>query len=239
MDDVIGYYVDLDSLFDTRLGTVSVLSPEFAAELVASTEYYCRIKDDFCKTSRTVRSKDYQAAYAARGMAVLQNSIRTRIVDYIYDLFEDQFETLTSRFATSKTVLYVNTYPFAFSQEEATELHSALTELFQVFHKVELVTNPLCDVSPVWLKQRGIIAAFQYDLNGWFAAHHLALDQTLLTQTYLCFPELLNWFNESSLSDQGKELSKVMSAFRAFELAFQHKASFRLIPVEYYCIART
>jgi hypothetical protein len=34
MDSVIGYYVDADSLFDTRLGTVSLLDPKGAAAFV-------------------------------------------------------------------------------------------------------------------------------------------------------------------------------------------------------------
>lgn len=237
MDSVIGYYVDADSLFDTRLGTVSLLDPKVAAALVKDPDYYTRIKDDFCKRT-TVRTKDYDTAYSNRNVATLQNSIRTRIVDHIYDIFSDQFETLTSRFATAQTVLYVNLYPYTLGKEEQTEFEIALKELFPIFHKVELLFKPLTEISPAWIKQRGIVVAYQYDLNGWFAAHHVALEHTLLTQSYLMFPELLNWFNEASLTDQGKELARVLSAFRAFELAFQHKASFRLIPVEYYCIDR-
>lgn len=139
-------YVELDALLDTRLGTLNLMDPRYAEETVSNPGYFTRVSDDFSAFCG-VSFEDYKAAYRARNMVTLENSIVTNasfvLNSVVNELNRQRSET---PFAGSVTV-EVNMWPYQPDMETRFELENAIAALLPMDMEVRSIILPMEDLT--------------------------------------------------------------------------------------------
>lgn len=132
-----GIYIDLDSIFDTRIGTIAEIDPELVPILLDSN-YLQRQSDVF----GIIEEQTYKDLYKLRDVNTLEVSPYTRIFNVINNIINRLLKTaIDSPFATGAK-LYVNTYPYKLSDE----FIGTLLE-FVVTQTNKLVEVQICNLS--------------------------------------------------------------------------------------------
>lgn len=112
-------YIDIDTLFDLRLGTLAYIDPDFAVSMMVNPDYYQRNADSFtCDKLGKLDVDLYKQVLDTHGDAILRNSLPTRIpIHIVNEVHHRKTEALTSPYY-NEVKLELNIYPFNISEEE-------------------------------------------------------------------------------------------------------------------------
>ena len=111
---VRGMYIDLDALFDTRIGLLNLLDKKLSIDLVDSDDYKYRFYDEFEYISNNV----FINFYRERDVSILKNSYITRAIEL---LFVELDVILTEKIDLGEdtpVTLDVNSYPYVLTDNE-------------------------------------------------------------------------------------------------------------------------
>ena len=124
MDQVI--LVDLDTLLDTRIATLSKINPEAAIKAIRTESYYNRSINDF-KTICGITKSVFDEAYAKRDVLTLKISLPTSAIIALRTMMADLTgQKETTPFAED-VKLVINTYPYDLNQEEANAIAGVMS----------------------------------------------------------------------------------------------------------------
>ncbi len=156
--------IELDTILETRLGTVDLLNREWAEKL-AMSDYRHRISDDFNLFVPEIDMDEYKKRYAKRNWEVLAHSAPTEFsVDLTRILDELLFDPKRlSPHAT--TEIHVNIYPYDLTDEEKIQMVQAIHEITATVFYVRLVNIPPYSITFETIKTNNWVAMFAYDLN--------------------------------------------------------------------------
>jgi hypothetical protein len=235
---VYKYLVSIDCIFDTRLGTIALLDPEYAAKVIADPEYYTRTTETFKTGSKKFKAADFDTYYAMRDITTLKNSIVTKLIDYIADDISEQLKEPSTRFTEIRRELYLNVWPYVFDKDMSSTLVESLHLLLPYFDDIKVCSYSLLELEPSFIKQQEFNFVYQYDFQGWMNANMSKLEHCRIPRHYLIFPDLMNRPIPNTASTELKELAKVISPTKALEIfAMEHMLmSLRFEPVKYFCI---
>lgn len=154
----ISFYVDLDSLFDTRLSTLFLISPE-TAEKALKSGYYARSYDEF----EGLSVEDYQKAYQARNLNTIRQGAVTCIVSVIRDFVKETITALLNSPLRRQAKIVVNTYPYQLTDEQAQNIIHGLAILTNKMADIEVIHMTLEELTPAYVKANFIqMAMYQY-----------------------------------------------------------------------------
>lgn len=178
-DHLRSLYVDLDSLLDFRLATVSRLDDEFASTLLTEV-YIDRNRDDlFFKAHGNIDVGAYNDAYRNRNAEYLIGAKPTAIYWLLGKLISENMVAGDTPQGFRQVELVINTWPFVLSDEATTVLENAVSiYLDGKFHIRSIHENP-ANISPAEMKAR-FVDVVMYDFSYWALAH-----QHTLTMTYM------------------------------------------------------
>lgn len=118
--------VELDCLFDTRLGTIAKIARDQYAQVLVSG-YFSRSSDHF----EGIDSKLFEESYAARDAVTLSLSMMTHVPGIIKDFATRVNITSASSPVKVKPSLHVNTYPYHIPERVEKMLTNALLSHIQ------------------------------------------------------------------------------------------------------------
>lgn len=124
-------YVELDSLFDTRLSFLKIMTDGYE---VPEINYHNRERDNFGIIPEVV----FKHYYYFRNKRVFKNALPTRVIDLCIDIISTYIRTNES---VNKFSLIVNIYPYPLTR---IELHN-LEEMFKSLFIETEVTFISCD----------------------------------------------------------------------------------------------
>ena len=183
-------YVDLDSLLDTRLGTLALISTDFAFDVTTSKDYYVREEDLFQTEAAGKLSKElFTQVHTARRAEVVRNSLRTRIPDFVLKLATNLFFHALSTPWQSGVEVEVNSFPYVLSDEEAKELLASMAALFDANFTIRLVNKRYEDLTIEYVREN-YRAMVMYTYHEWMNLHSKDLQKKPLKDLSLYVPRL-------------------------------------------------
>lgn len=116
--DTENIYLDLDTILDTRLGTIAKINPELAVRVLNSKKYHTRIIDEF----DGVNTEEFKREYAKRDLDTLRMSVLTNVVYFLRRLIKDSLISSVISHKVEKLCFTVNVYPYDFNDPGLTEM---------------------------------------------------------------------------------------------------------------------
>lgn len=198
-------YLDLDSLLDTRLGTLSQLNPLAASRAVQTGAYWDREYDQWERlTGGLVDTPAFAAAWATRGRPELEAATVTGIIVVIMQILAMYQRNQVEGLVKEDLALEINLHPYNFELEEMDELTSILKHhLYYEDLTVTYCAHPLEQLTPKLLTS-AYDTAIMYDFIPWIKHHATALAETRAPDFSLIVPRLFEQ-DPHSLSVERKQ----------------------------------
>lgn len=165
--------IDIDALFDTRLGTVALYDPKVALNLLNRPEYAVRLHDNFSEYIDVPDwdHEQYMLNYKHRNVATLSYSKPTGIVFGLKALCLETLKELHDNPEHEKIEVYLNINPYLdLTSSEIVDLRVYLKEYLPDFVKVKVINKSLEELTPMFMKPL-FTHWITYAFNDWTAIH--------------------------------------------------------------------
>jgi hypothetical protein len=158
------FFTELDSLFDTRLGTLLLMEQRGEAEMekIVKGGYFTRDRDAF----NGVDPAKFKAAYDARDKHTLRVSVVTRIIRFARDFGMNTIENNIKSPFIRDPKLIVNLHPYKLTQEERDNLVDGIRLRIGKISHIELVDMTYEQISTHYLRRDTSVIAL-YDPYEW------------------------------------------------------------------------
>lgn len=160
-----GFYIDLDSLYDTRLATLETIDPELAF-LALENGYHKREDNKFPMLDQ----KTFDEIYAGRDLEVLDRALPTKALELIQSFIRAAERENMESPRVGPIEIYINVYPYKVSKGVAQEMTKTLFETMARSADIHLINMSVEQLTPAFFKQN-ISAALMYDYGPWLDAH--------------------------------------------------------------------
>lgn len=163
-------YLDFDSLYDTRIGTVALMDEDKATTLLEHKDYKVRIIDDFSKILDGWSHRAYVKEYDQRDLATL---IMAPITDLMFQLNGIIAEMnsglgMIEEDPEARPVIFVNHYPYTeLTPEEVEAYRECICAHVGGYFEIEMICVPFKDLSMTWWVKHGVGWGFIYDYATW------------------------------------------------------------------------
>lgn len=200
--------LDLDMILDTRYGVLSLMNPEAAIKLAASSEYRMRDTDDFEKISNGVFSnEEYKKIYDSASTDIILHS---KMSDFVFFQRMDILEYLPKMvrgIESTEIELHINFWRYDLHPSDKELIKRSFERYMPTLAKVCAVDIDPKDLTPEVISKSYEMIAF-YNHEDWLK-HHLdnlikfpILEHVLLTPriaTSGIVPEPSDEFGDSFL----------------------------------------
>lgn len=143
--------VDLDSLFDTRLGTIGLYDSNLLKTILDKNNHHLRTYESY----GTLKYEEFNKLYEKRDKKVLSVSLPTMMHIFLDYTITEIKKTVIDNPVHSIPKLHINTFPYVLLPEEANNIKEAAIETFQ------------CEVEVLYVKTEEItpkLLASSYDM---------------------------------------------------------------------------
>lgn len=165
MQEFSTIYVDLDSLFDTRLSTLYQLDSQ-CVEGLLKHGYFGRDYDEF----EGVDVEAYQKAYRARDASTIHHSSITDVPRIILYFAEQTLKARASTPFVTQPRLHLNLYPYTLPDEAVKAIMDGLKIVTKGLIDIEIINRPLEDITPSYVKETYAMMVM-YEYWEWLEIH--------------------------------------------------------------------
>lgn len=168
----LAIYFCLDTLLDTRLGTLAKISDDIAFQALMGGEYMVRWSDDPTTYMDGVSFEQYREKWLSRDVDTLKRSFPT---DHALDAqliindLEDRHGAGDPTVPHLPTVI-INYYPYNLSSAEVKEHIKVFRAMFKCRSDVQMIRRATEDLTLEWFKDGAFAAAYIYDYKAWMEA---------------------------------------------------------------------
>lgn len=169
-------YLDLDTLFDTRLGVLSLINPEAAKRILTSNQYWDREHTNWkVLTEGVVTNEEFEAAWLTRDINALQSSIVTGIIPVLLNILNEYTQLKKEGLNQEDVGLIINIYPYELEPEELDELVRIIKyEVFYEFLPVTFTSISLEELTPEYM-DKTFSAMILFEFHRWIKIHAAAI----------------------------------------------------------------
>lgn len=222
--------IDLDSILDTRLGTLHCNNPEAALDLVTRTEYWHRTFTDWSKlTNGKVTDDEFNQWWAKRGNTELHASRMTNIILVLMKIVNDYFNNLDEGVVTDELALTVNIYPYSLDGEEMDDMSMILRTYLNADLFIEYISASPEEITPTYLHDN-YAAMIIWDFHTWIKLQAEALVKRPCPTINVIGPKLFEK-DPSALTTSQKA-----DEFTKFKLIMLEMLGYEYVNVDYYCM---
>lgn len=227
--------IDLDSILDTRLGTISRINPEAAKYIVQSQNYWYRDFDDWAKlTNNLITNEQFIKAYGERGGENTADTINSSIVSGIM-IFISKLIAIDESHRLdglgdplSEIALEINVWPYELDLDTKDELVDCIRQWGGLSETQITITNTPLDQLTCSLLNDKYACAIMYDVNRWCKTHMYELANVCMSDFNMIGPKLFE-IDPKDLTVEEKQ--EKFAAFRILRLA---NMDFEFIDAEYF-----
>lgn len=168
-ENAVGVMVCLDSILDTRKGTIKKLYPELIDEVGKSPKYFLRKEDRWDIIDQRLDNSQITLNYQGRNLETIKNSQLTLISRLILDLINKlNLEVVNNNPETSSVFLVINFYPYRLSTELKTEIARYLGYQLGILGMPIAESDvPFNQITPTYLKDNNIKYWYCYHYDHW------------------------------------------------------------------------
>lgn len=215
-------YVDIDTLFDTRLPLLYMFNNDIAVRMRSTGKYDKRIKDEF----ETISYDIFRAFYRSRDKQLLKLALPTRIIGMIRKHYGEELTGLNDITISERPTLFINTYPYSLDLEEK-EIFSIVIMALIPDCKIDFINVDNAELTPLWIDEHiGIM--FKYDALDWIDYHvgTCSLINTPLLNVSLFAPALLTGTMKQSAAKYETFMNMAYAVGTVIDLSFIDAAHF-------------
>jgi hypothetical protein len=226
MSAVERIYLDLDTILDTRLGTLAKHNQTLATQ-VLSGPYHERDMDEFPGLSR----EEFMKLYAQRDIHTLLHSVRTNIFALMHSISRSQLETNAMGGSFDQITYVVNVHPYDLTAEEMEQMRSVIELVALDTYPVEMVRLTDKELTPKFCKSEYAMMV-RYHWGYWIDMHKDAFLETQMPGVTLMAPATYERRPDlAALKAAGN-----MHPFHALEVSVAPIVGLRLMPVSMFSI---
>ena len=217
--------ISLDSLLDTRAGTLCLMDMPKAAKLMNNPQYGCRIVDWF----EGFDKEEYQSRYKNRNVKTLSVSMMTRTYKILQDFLKRCYNRSLDTPHELFPEIHVNFYPYQLPEETQNLIINALREKLPQAPVLKPVNISQEDLTPGLLKNTyGTVVI--YDFLDWIEFHAVTglIKKTPIPEVTFFTPALVKTVDEKFPKDIPEMFIDMMAYFQFF-------ANVVFLPVDNFC----
>lgn len=218
-------YIDLDSLFDTRMATLALMGVS-AVESALADGYYNRFFDEF----EGVDTEAFKERYAKRNSETLRQSMVTQNVELLRKFAKQTLVALVSSPLQRQPKAVVNTYPYELTESEIELIVLGLRAATKSMMDIEVIHVSLEKLTPSYVKAN-FVQMVMYSYWEWLDIHagNGNLANTQCHNVQLIGPAIVK-------SREAARLLKGTSIFQVIESYTGLFIKLTLCPVSVYCM---
>ena len=179
-------YLTLDSILDTRMGTLAKIDNALAASVLQSGKYHKRLIDEFDGVGKEV----YKEAYAQRDLETLKRSVVTNLVFFLRRLIKDSLISSIINQKVENLCFTLNVYPYDFSDPGLVDMLVGCLR-FHTYStsSVKIVSIPDEELTPEFCQENFQIM-IMYDWVNWVDKHREFFEKKGIANIAVVVPEI-------------------------------------------------
>lgn len=225
---VNGVYVELDSIFDTRLSMMYDIDKNILRDMIETDKYHNRYMDQYGYIS----VKLFRLLYSFRNANVLNNPLGTRINDVIKDYCIESTISAKSVEDYNKVTVYLNIFPYNLTEEDIELLRMGISNSIKMPVNVEIIYKHYTEIKPSFIKEN-IGMMIMYDAITWieYFTSNGELIKDSLPDTLLMTPMLIH----RNMLIAKRDMNKF---FEDIETSVAMLINLVYVPVELFCFRK-
>lgn len=218
-------YVDLDSLFDTRLAVLHNLGIK-GLDRVITSQYYDRTYDEF----EGIETEIFKEAYEKRNLDTLVNALITPVARHLYQFGRQTLIALVASPYRRQPKVVVNIHPYVLSPESEHFIINGVRAVTKNIMDVELISVPLESLTPSYVKQN-YVQMVMYAYWEWLECHAAngLLAETQCPEVTLIGPQLVK-SKKAALELKGVDVFATIESYTSLFIKLT------LSPVSLFCV---
>ena len=164
-------YIDFESLYDLRLGTIALMDDDVAGEFVTMEKYRVRLIDDFSLLDPRINDAEYKKEYAKRDIATLILSPMTDLMFQLRKHVMEEIRKVTGVMTLEEQArpkVLVNYWPFSdLTAAEVESFKDSIRAHAGGWFEYEMICVPPEKLNMYWWRDQQIGLGFIYDYAQW------------------------------------------------------------------------
>ena len=193
--------VNLDSLFDTRLGTIVRINPTWVGPLIKGG-YHSRIHNHLSLINKDIDNDIVTEVFNNRDVDTLKVSKATNIVNLLEIKIREHLMLMESTPHKKDIVIIINTYPYNLTTETVRNIIGTLSDIWNT-KNIRRIHISDKDLTPEFLTKK-YNRLITHDLDSWLVPNVKKLEITPIPLFNLTVPTFINDIIEFRLALQKK-----------------------------------
>lgn len=225
--------LDLDAMFDTRMGTLLDLHPDIGDTLDVKAYRSRKIDNWGVLTKGRVSDEEFKVHYAQRGIDILSKCIISGTIPLIMNYVDSIRDRYIRGVDITSISIDINTYPYTLPGPIADTLQNCLRALLPVYVQVGMCRLSIEDLSPEMIKSH-YSGWVTYDIHPWLEVYHEDLLATPLNGLSVITPKLFKREPGESI-DEEEDIFKGMDKHGLLEMVMEDFLHIEHINVSDFC----
>jgi len=227
-------YVSLDSILDTRLGTLLKINQDFAFNVSSKEDYYNRVVDEFSDDKFGALDKDlYSKVYNMYSDEIIKMSMKTKMYVFLFELCNRLVMESIDGPSFFGSEIHINIHPFSLTDREISAIAKALHVCLSNQFTVKAINIPIEDFT-CEVAVSNYCALFMYNYGDWLNKHDESLKKKLLKNLVLYVPKL-NYIRPIN-SEERKQLdARDMDEYTLLSMVLCEFIKLQCLPISLYC----
>ena len=225
-------YIDIDSLFDTRLPILYKLLDDDKMIELLKRNYFNRIRNKFIG----VDIDEFNLLYSKRNNITISESILTRSIVIIKEFIDETIKNSISTPYKYRPKLCLNIYPYILTENEIKLIICGLKTVTNNLCDIEVINISIELITPKYIKENFSIM-IMYNFIEWFEllAKNNKFDNIISPEVTVLAPALI--YCDEDIASLSRQLNtEPNNIFSTIQDNFSIYIGLRLIPVKYFCI---
>ena len=190
-------FIDLDSLLDTRLGTLVSKDANYLFDTITNPAYYERDTHYFL-----LEAKEFNELYKNRDIYTLSKSAATQICLMLPKFLNDMLNDDIDRPNRTQPEIVINIYPYQLDEFALESIKECVTYYSREVAVVNAVYLSPKQLTPNYLKDFELVIMYEYAV--WLETQALAFKRTQLPNVSLLLPKV--YFLPKPTEEEFKQL---------------------------------
>jgi len=231
-------YIDLESILDFRLATLSLIDDEFAASLLTDSRYVDRNRDDLWFAAQgKFDVRVYSDLYRARDATYLQHAKPTAIFWLLGKIISEHMVSTAQPHGFKDIEVVINAYPFVLSEDATSVMENAVSIYLDAKVAIRSIYEDPATISPYAMKSR-FTDVIMYDFNYWVMAHQDVLAQAQMHPCVIYTPAIMRGPepDQEKMADIRNEFKDNVNPFEWTAQWLMDVVSLRYVDVRHFSI---
>lgn len=169
-DGIYRIMVYLDTLFDTRLGTMGLLNDDYAFTALCNV-YSERVTDDTATYCPQLNYSTFKKAYAMRNVETLRNSHATTFAMTLGAILRSiETKIICGSPFHQKFELIINEAPYDLTDEERSSIRNSIVSFTRLKHGISFAKIPVQQLTLEKIKSLGLNTIHLYEYDDWYSS---------------------------------------------------------------------